>query len=184
MNNSSSIRKLMCEIVGTDRQRISFRLMEVESVNGNLCDAKIGDLVIPNIRLSSTLDGTDKGIIITPAIGSVILVADLSNGELRELAVMGYSEVESVKINIGDSQLNITDNLIELNGGSNNGLVKIAELVKKLNNLENDINALKKAFSGWTPVYEAGLKTATTSWATQSLTATLQFDLEDTTITH
>ena len=55
-------------------------------------------------------------MLLTPKIGSFVLVADLSGGDLSDMAVVMFSEVEKIIIN----------------GGNNGGLVKINDLVNQL----------------------------------------------------
>ena len=76
---------------------------------------------------------------------------------------------------------------VVINGGENEGLVKVVELAEKLNAIENDINNLKSIFSSWVPVvYDGGasLKAAAASWAAQSLQTTSKKDIENPKIKH
>ena len=60
-------------------------------------------------------------------------------------------------------------------------------LLKKLNDIEDDLNKLKNAFTTWTPVSGDGglaLKTASTSWYSTPITLTSQTDIEHPNITH
>ena len=52
MDKYSQIAALLREITGTRKPCFAFWLMEVVSVDGDTCSARIGDLVIPGIRLS------------------------------------------------------------------------------------------------------------------------------------
>lgn len=161
--------------------------MEVVSTDGDMCTAKIGDFEVPDIRLSVIKGGSDKGLLVTPAVGSIVMVADLSGGELRELAVIGFTEVESIDAKIGSSKVHIADGIIEMNDGKNDGLVNVKGLVQKINAVEQDINDLKTALGGWAPVPQDGgaaLKAAVGSWVAKQLTATQQSDIEDTKVTH
>ena len=176
MDKYSQIAALLREITGTGKPCFAFWLMEVVSVDGDTCSARIGDLVIPGIRLSPVKKGAEKGLLITPAGGSSVLVADLSAGTMRELAVIGFTEIAAIELHVG-----------EINGGSNNGLANVKELTGRLNLIERDINALKSVFKAWTPVLQDGggaLKTALdTSWSS-TLTETREADIEDTKVTH
>lgn len=77
---------------------------------------------------------------------------------------------------------------IILRGGQFDGLVKVADLVTKLNNLENKVNDLVSKFNTHTHILtlSAGTGTAapTTTLVTGTLTPTQQTDLENTNITH
>lgn len=105
MDKTTQIRSLLRAIAGTDRPSFSFRLMEVVGVDGDLCRAKIDDFEIPDIRLSSIDGGSENGLLVVPAEGSIILVADISCGNLRELCAIGYSEVASIRFHQGDTTL-------------------------------------------------------------------------------
>jgi hypothetical protein len=74
--------------------------------------------------------------------------------------------------------------------GENKGMVKVSELVEKLNTVENDLNTLKNLFATWITVPNDGgaalktLATITTTWATDTLTPTQVNDLENDKIKH
>lgn len=204
MDKTTRIRSLLRSIAGTDKTVFDFRLLEVTAVDGDLCRAKLGDLEIPDIRLSSVAGGSENGVLAVPAVGSVILAADLSCGNLREMNVVACSEVESIRyhqgkttltadaegvtVEVGDSKLRIEDGKITFNDGDNHGLVKVEELTKKLNTLEQEINDLKLVLLTWQPSQMpdsgATLKTATAEWAGKQLNTTRRQDLENDKITH
>jgi hypothetical protein len=118
-----------------------------------------------DVRLSA--DSTD-GLFLVPSVGSVVGVVRVND---THSYVALYSQLDSIKI--GD--------------GTYDGLIKINDLVTKLNNLENDINSLKTAFSTWVVAPSDGglaLKTAAATWYGSSLTATVKADIENTEVTH
>ena len=125
----------MRKVAGTDKMQFNFLSMEVVSVNGDLCCAKVGDFEIPGIRLAAISGGSAKGILITPTVGSVVLVADLSAGELRELAVIGYSEIDSVRIR----------------GGAFGGMLKVDSMVEWMQKVHTDLLTLQSLLAT-TPV--------------------------------
>jgi len=187
MDRYSQIAALVRGIAGTDRPAFGFRLMEVVSVEGDVCTARLGTLEVPGIRLCVIEGGSKRGVLVTPAVGSVVMVADLSCGELRELAVVGVTEVASIDVRIGSTTVRVADGTVELNGGRNGGMVNVGDVVSRLNAIERDVNSLKTVFAGWVPVPQDGgaaLKTAVTSWAGQQLTPTVQSDIEDTKVKH
>lgn len=151
---------------------------EVKSVEGETCTVLIGELEVPDVLLTPADEGADGKLVITPKVGGQVTVADLSGGELRQLAVVHWGEVEKISL---------TADSIQLNGGDNGGLVKIEALTDKINNIEKDINKLKQAFTTWVPVPQDGgssLKSGVASWAAQQLVQTQVSDLEDDKITH
>lgn len=167
MDQTTRIRHLLRTITGTDRPVFDFRLMEVVTVEGDRCRARLGDLEIPGIRLAAIGGGAENGLLLTPAVGSIVLVADLSCGALRELNAVGYSEIASIRFHqgrtmleadgkgvtatVGGSKVRIEDGLVAFNDGNNGGLVKIEKLEQSLESLQTYCERLKAAVS-------AGLK--------------------------
>lgn len=127
---------------------------KVESVDSETCTVSVGDLKLTDVRLRSVVNGEESKLLITPKTGSFVTVIDLS-GELRELEVIGYSEIEAIDIETGgdinikcngDTNLDC-DGTVTLNGGDNKGLVKLQELNDNLNSIKNYISALKSAIN-------------------------------------
>lgn len=163
MDTTTKIRGLLRSITGTDRPTFDFRLMEVVSVDGDLCRAKIGDFEIPDIRLSSVGGGSENGLLVTPAVGSVILVADISCGTLRELNAIGYSEIDSIRFHkgettveatagkvtatVGGSTVDIEGGKIRLGGEENGGMVKIGEVRQTFRSFQTYCETMKAAIA-------------------------------------
>lgn len=169
----ATIRELIRAIVG-DMRVFAIRAT-VKSVNGDVCEVEPlnGGPVISGVKLKS---GAGAGLLITPAIGSIVEV--VKDGPFTGF-VSQYSEIESVTLD--------SNTTIVINGGANDGLVNVNDLVTKLNNLENDINDLKTAFSTWVVVPNDGgaaLKTITASWYGSPLIPTVAQDIEDPNVTH
>lgn len=163
----------------------TFIIGKVESVDGRTCTVNPvdGGAAIENVRLNAYSDG-DQGLVITPKVDTFVIVGMIS--EVDALVLMCY-EIESIEIIAGDTSLEITNGEILFNGGSNGGLIKISDLVSKINDVENDINSLKQAFFTWVPVVQDGgvaLKTATGSWVGQQFVNTQAVDIENTDVKH
>lgn len=172
MDKPTQIRSLLRSIAGTDRPSFDFRLMEVVGVEGDLCRARIDNLEIPDIRLSSIPGGAENGLLVVPAKGSIILVADISCGNLRELCAIGYSEIESVRfhqgrttltadaegatLECGGSRVRIEDDKVTFNDGGNGGLVKIEALERSLESLKSYCETLGQAVSAGLNAVGAG----------------------------
>ena len=143
----------------------------VKEVDDIFCTVTIGGIDIPEVRLrASESADDDTQMLVCPKVGSAVILGSLS-GDLAELVVLSVDKVDHIIVN----------------GGKFGGLIKIEELVTRLNNLEKDINNLKTIFSSWVPVLQDGgtaLKTASSSWATSQLTPTKVSDIEDNKITH
>lgn len=137
---------------------------KVTSVDGETCDVELEGMKLTDVRLRAVMNGEDSKILVTPKIGSHVLVVDLS-GNLSQLAVVGYSEVEKIEINA-------TDKII-FNGGNNKGLIQIEKLTQKLNELVIAINAHTHPVSG-----------NATGMMVNTLSTFRSSDYEDTNITH
>lgn len=172
MDKTTQIRSLLRSIAGTDKPSFSFRLMEVVGTDGDLCRAKIDDFEIPGIRLSSIDGGSENGLLVVPAKGSIILVADISCGDLRELCAIGYSEIESIRfhqgkttikadagavtVEVGGSKLRIEEDRMTLNDGANRGLVKVEDLERSLESIKTYCETLTQAVSSGLNAVGAG----------------------------
>jgi len=124
---------------------------------------------LQKVRLQS-VGNQSKGLVCIPKVGSFVTVSflDSRNGFITQTA-----ELDKILID--------TD-LVQFNGGSLDGMVKVNDLVTKLNNLENDINDLKTVFSSWATTPNDGgaaLKAAAATWYAASLTPTVKSDLEN-----
>jgi hypothetical protein len=151
-----------------------------------------GEKLYPVIGVVSDINDTERSCTITPIIGDSERKArlqaslNLASGLYikpknaskvlfhylnKETGVITcFSEIESINLDVES---------IIINGGSLGGLVKVSDLVEKLNIIEDSLNDLKAAFNGWTPSYETGLKTALTTWTADILTKTEVEDLEN-----
>ena len=101
---------------------------EVTAVNGNFADLKplIGDAEIFDVKI--TAGDSNTPLLITPVIGSTVIATFLS----KDTAFISlYSEIESM----------------QLRGSQFGGLVKVQDLVGKLNDVENKLNDLITKFN-------------------------------------
>lgn len=136
---------------------------EVKAVDGETCSIDLDGLVLNDVRLRAVVNSENSKILVTPKIGSNVLVADM-NGDKCSLAVIGYSEVDKIEIDCNDK--------IIINGGNNSGMVKIKELTQKLNELVNKFNA-----------HTHPVPNGTSSTTTTPASAFNQSDYENTKIT-
>ena len=178
MDRSKEIKEVIKSIVGVPG--MMFVIGKVESVSDETCSVKIANrIVINDVRLNASADGNADNILIKPTVGSMVMMADLSGGELRSLVVIAFSELDTFTVKFAGD--------VVIDEGKNEGLVKVVELTKKLNAIEEDINSLKQVFSSWPPiVYDGGasLKAASASWAAQPLKSTTKEDIENPKIKH
>lgn len=164
-NKSKEVRDAIRKISGADGAEFTFFHASVESVQDDTCTIDRNGLKIPDVALNASVDGNPNNLFIKPKTGSTVLIADLSDGQLRDLAVIGWSEVESITIN----------------GGQLGGLVKIAELTSKLNALVQTFNAhTHTVATTGTAAAQSGTAASTTSQASTFSAS----DYEDTKIKH
>ena len=98
MNDVTRIKKLIQNIA--DRERPALFSAKVKSVKGDTCTVQIGKLELTDVRLRAIVNGKDDTLLITPKEGSIVLLADLSDGEMRDLTVIAYSEVKETLLKI------------------------------------------------------------------------------------
>lgn len=92
---------------------------------------------------------------------------------------------EALKILVICDDIKVSSNSVVFNNGSLGGMVKVNDLVARLNTIESDINILKAAFSAWTVVPSDGgaaLKAVTAAWYGQQLQPTQASQLENSKI--
>lgn len=107
-------------------------------------------------KRAAITEGTD-GIIITPAVGSWVIVSRIAGSD--ELFIEMFSQVYSVVID----------------GGVNGGLIKINDHTAKINELVDKVNSLVNSFNNHTHIVNtAGSATAQTGTAQAIVTKASQ----------
>lgn len=96
----------------------------VKEVSGITCTVEIGSLTVSDVRLRASEKPEETQILITPAIGSAVILASLS-GDMTNLVVVAVDVAESITIN----------------GGKLGGLINIEALTSKLNELVHVFNS-------------------------------------------
>jgi hypothetical protein len=174
MSKYTDIKDKLKEIVGKGSGILVFTAV-VKSVSDDTCTVIYNDIELTGVKLTASVDKLEAKIIISPKINSKVLIADLSNGELRDLFVIKFGEIE----------------VISINSGKSGGLIKINELVDKLNELKDKVNSLVKAFNSHThQVATAGMATNQTGTAApiikkaSTANAFAVNDIEDTNVRH
>ena len=159
---AESIRKL----AGSANAFETF-VCEVKSVDGATCTVTrvLDGLEIADVRLNCHIT-ENEGIVVTPKVNSFVLVTNIDG---RQHFVSQCSEVEKITIDCNGD--------IIINGGNNDGIIKIKELTNKL-------NALVQKFK--THTHPAALGTATVAVSpTTSLASNFnKSDYEDTKVKH
>lgn len=114
------------------------------------------------------LANPNDGFVLIPSIGSTVIIAMTNK---NDYFVVQFSDIDKVRITIGNFEILMTENELLLGDGSLNGLVKVSDLVTKLNNIENRLNII----GTWAA-------TVTPPLTVTPLTPTIQSELENTKI--
>lgn len=136
---------------------------------------------IEDVKLSPE---PNDGFILLPAIDSTVIINVSVFGDAY---IIMYSDIYQAEFIVNETKLKISDGAIKLNDGYFGGLVKIDELVNKINNLESSLNDLKQLFTSWTPVPNDGgaaLKAIISTWSAQLIVETEKTELENNKVTH
>jgi len=128
MSKESEIKQLIRNIAAYNSGLTLFEAVVTESEDTQ-CTIKYQGLEHKNVRLVCGFSQSLTTMIIKPAVGSTVLVADLSGGKMRDLVVLMVEQAETVIFN----------------GGELGGLIKIEELKKSLDSLKQYCEDLKTA---------------------------------------
>lgn len=158
MSAEKEIREAIRQMVRSSGQSPVFLVVEVESIQGETCTITTGSLSLSDVRLCAVANDNASNLLITPKIGSSVIVADLSGGDLRELVVVAFSQTDTITVN----------------GGELGGLVKIVELTDKLNALKDTVNSLVQAYNTHTHQVATTGTAAAQSGTAAPVTATAQ----------
>ncbi len=85
------------------------------------------------------LANPNDGFILIPSIESTVIVAMTNK---NDYFVVQFSDIDKVRITIGNFEILMTESELLLGDGSYDGLVKVSDLVSKLNNIENKLNTI------------------------------------------
>ena len=76
----------------------------VESVDGNTCKVSVDGLSVSDVRLKATTTKTNNHVLLTPAVGSDVLVGSLS-GDFNNLFVLITDSVDKIEITCNGQNL-------------------------------------------------------------------------------
>jgi hypothetical protein len=168
-----NIRDILDEVAkqAINKQEIYSIVCTVDSVDlGDrtcVCTPVNGGAELQDVRIQASI-GSSVGFFIEPTVDSQVIVSFLS----REIAYISlFSEIENVYLDFNDKVI--------FNGGSNGAMVKIGDLVSRLNLIENKVNSIITAYNSHQHV-ETGATTATTvTVVAGSLTTTSVGDIDN-----
>jgi hypothetical protein len=142
--------------------------------DNRLCNVITDDDVQINDVLLQSEEAAAIDFFILPAVNSRVIMASINNSD--DWLVLKCGAIQKVLINCND---------IEFNGATLGGMCKRDGVKQQLNNLENDVNNLKSAFTSWVVAPNDGgaaLKATTSTWAGSNLVTTVDSDIENTNI--
>jgi hypothetical protein len=127
-----------------------------------------------DVRLSA-IESPDKGIICVPVVNSIVIVGQT---KFEQPHILLFSEIDTYQL--------IANTSITFNDGSHGGLIKIEDLVTKINNVENLVNNILTTLKGTTiPLAPSGTYAFAPLYSSlNNLTNTQKTDLENTKIKH
>ncbi len=173
----------MIKALARQRANIEAQLCTVTAVDAAArtvdCEPLDESAPLLSVNLQAN-QGLTSGMVLIPKVGSYVIVALMNDGVNG--CVIATEEVERMELVIGEARVEVTEDGIVLNGGALGGLVKVEALTARLNGIEESINELKAALSGWVPAPQDGgaaLKGAISSWASEMLVLTERGDYEN-----
>jgi len=143
MDRSREIRELLRDI--TNGGGLPLVIGEVVSVESETCTVKVaGRVTVGDVRLNASADGNEGNILVKPVVGSMVLMSDLSGGDLRELVVTAWSEIDTVTVKFkGDVSFKSKDELELAMKGDKFSVTKKGTALKA--ELDNLLDALATA---------------------------------------
>jgi len=120
----------------------------IESIEGQTCSVKLASgLVVPDVRLKATIGTGNDYVLITPAVGSDVLMLS-GNGTLDDLTVIKVDQSEKTEIRQGGLII-----LID----STDGKVQVKNDNASLVDIFNDLAELIKVLKVSTPMGPSGV---------------------------
>jgi len=144
-----SVKTAVQKLAGTFKEdTVQLIIGTVESVDEDkaICSVKIQtDVTLPNVSLQASIC---DGLLIIPVVDSTVYVL---TSKYNTPLVIQWSDIDKFMLQVGDSYLEVNnDGSFQFNDGSFDGLVKVGELVKKINALENLLNGFITIYNSHT----------------------------------
>lgn len=127
MEQVAYIKHLLKAIANNGKKEILFHA-EVKDVKNNICTIKEGNITYENVHLLAAMYNGNDTLYIKPKPGSMVLVADTSEGERRNMVIVSCTAVDDIIIH----------------GGKNGGVPISSKLAEWMNNVANDLATLQQ----------------------------------------
>jgi len=116
------------KLAAIGNEKLYSEFATVNAVEGSFCTVTPLNNEVPIEDVPLMAADNEQGFLITPKVGSIVLISWFSK---NTPFVSLFSEIES----------------LYLRGDSNGGLVKVSELVDRLNNIENAFNSFVNTYN-------------------------------------
>ena len=144
------IRELLKDIVGKERSVMLGSVVSTDENKGLCAVSPVGsEVTINDIRVRSLSD-KGNGIYIIPKKDSKVLIENIDGAD--NYHVLEYGEISKIIYKSSTNKLVIDSENDEIlvNEGKNGGLIKIQDLVKKMNEVEKKLNTVISKFNSHT----------------------------------
>ncbi len=185
MAAEENIRRVVRKMV-EDMIPLTIQWAKVDSVdedNGLMTAIGLEDgLPFEDVLLSIS----SSGLTIIPEKDSKVLIGMVENSDMNAMLLMS-EQIKSCLITTLENGFKLhlkDDGTMSMNGDTLGGLIKIDDLVSKLNNLENSVNQLKTEFNVHTHSSSSGPTGLPITASTVNLNPTAKSELENTKIKH
>ncbi len=140
--DDKELKRAFKKLAGSKMQTVAGKVLSVDKTNCTcLIQPVDGTADIPDARLRASIDGASAGVVIFPAVDSKVICSMIMDSD-EAWSIIKMDEVESVLITVQTAfkcEIKPTGELI-LNDGVLGGLIKINELLAKINALEERMN--------------------------------------------
>lgn len=143
MKESKIIADLIKEISEAGAYEIAQGI--VKAVHKGVCDVEIDEGVTIHNVVLNVISDTEMGVILTPKIGSPVLIARIEMGQDYQL--LQCTELDKVHIRVGAILLDIDRDKIFFNEGKLKGMVLLDPLKIELAKIDKNITFIKSALT-------------------------------------
>ena len=129
-------------------------------INNRTCDIEIdSDLTLLKCRLNAVVSDYKNNVLIIPKEGASVAFVPIE-GKLTDVLVIAYSEIDSVQIKAGESEIEIDESAIKINAGTGtismcNNSQNLLDLFSELLDAINAITVPTPAGASSTPANAA-----------------------------
>jgi hypothetical protein len=138
-----------------------------------------------NIKGVLLMASVDDGWLIEPEVGSLVVI---TYSKYTQAFVSMFSAIANVYLVVGSSMITVGSSLVKVNDGGYGGVVKVEDLVSKINRLESKVNDLITKFNNHSHILTlssgSGTAAPTVTVETQITPVTSRDDIENTKFTH